>query len=303
MTNIKTALIDQCLLETQVSPMVMYCSATGMPIGTLTDDALEALFASVSPADDEQMIDELLIRTLNSARPSPAWNMFEPKTLDRIRHSNPKLLLSYLLNRLYTPLVKSDRGDQFARVTHQEIHQRIKLYSWCQKLEPVFDPLLLVLLELDSRWSLLKLAMPKNIPEILGDGESAKIAEATSILQDWLTKLIESELENTRKLEEQQRSFVRGNSLTRVAYMQEFIRQTPKSEDFRKIVAKKAKRVDDLDFLAGLEADLTRVSLERKPIATMAQPRTAAEPFTPRERFAGVQVAQTKAPLRFGGLK
>lgn len=302
-----TQLCETLVKETGVDPRNMYCSATGMVVGTLTQTACIALYSSLSfSPDDEQMCDELLIRTLNSARPSPAWNMFEPKTLDRLRQSNPTLLLAYLLNRLYAPLVKNDRGESFARVTHREIHDRINLYAWCSESHIDFeyrDKLMLVLLELDSRWNLMRMAMPFNVPAELKPATNEAFKSVTEKLQDWLTGLVEREIERNRLLAEEERSFVRGNKLTRVAFMQEFIRQTPKSEGFKVAVAKKAKRVEDLDFLNDLESSLTHIPANGKPIAAMSQPREAVKPFTPRQKFAGVAVATNVAPKRFGGLK
>ena len=305
------ALCTKLAEDTGVDPRIMYCQATGMPIGALMEDAATALAASVTLGDDEQMMDELLIRTLNSARPAPAWNMFERDTLERIRHSNPRLLLSYLLNRLYTPVVKTDQGNKYASVTHKQVHDRINQYIWSHEVvipEVQLNRLLLVLLELDARWSLLTMGMPKNIQAMLEKATIQAYDEAIETLNDWLTKLVEKEIENNKRLAEQERSFVRGNKLVKTAYMQEFIRQTPRSPERIKVIQREAKKQDGLEFLAALEDELTHIPDNGKPVATMSKPRDSKPAYTPRTLYAG-QVAGTiiaggeKKPIRFGGMK
>lgn len=296
----------ELLKSAGVDPRNMYCASTGMIIGRLTDDAQAALFASCTPGDDESMGDELLIRTLASARPSPAWNMFERDTLERIRHSNPKLLLTYLLNRLYTPLEpKGDRSIPFER-RMEMVHTKIKTHNWIQSLDigPVqLNKLLLVLLELDARWSLLTLGMPKNIPQIWASQSFESIQNVISSLNDWLTKLITKEIENNRRLEESDRSFIRGNKLVKSAYMQEFARQTPRTPERVKTIQREARKQDGLNFLDKLENELTHIPANGKPLAAMTQAREPIAPYTPRQLFKGKVVTPTKAITRFGGLK
>lgn len=293
---------DALVKDTGVDPRIMYCQSTGMPVGRLSDDTLRDLFASCTPADDDMTGDELLTRTLASARPSPAWNKFERATLDRLRHSNPTLLLSYLLNRLATPLKRHNDNQFSPTITMDVVHNRIRLYSWCARLqvtEKTLNHLLMVLLDLDVRWSLLRLSSPTNVLALIDKGDEGSVLKACEDLNEWFLKLQSAEMDAQKKQRESDRSFTNGNKLARVAFMHEWIRQKPVGERKAAEIQKEAAKQENLSWLEDLEKELMNQSMSAAGRVIPLKP--VLKPSKPAHEVARHGIVQTtKVPMRFG---
>jgi len=300
MTPFQTKLIDELEAETGVNATISYCQVTGQPIGYLTQDVIDELFVSIPETDEDDIKSEILTRTLMSCRTSPAWLLLRRDTLDKIRLSQPNKLLAYLMNRLCSPI---DNNKLHMTLEHrtQLMASRIKMWGLLQSIqinEVQLNKLLLILLELDARWNLDRLAMPRNIPHILATQSFEGVANILVFLSEWLEAKIQKEIADQKHLAESDRSFVRGNSAVKVAYLQEVIRQTPPGEARQKIIAKEHNRIRLTDMIDEIEKELTRIPANGKVSAAISQARTPVKPFNPP--VVGLKL---KAGFKFGGLK
>lgn len=289
MNNLNIA-IGNLISEDGIDPHKIYCQVTGQVIGTLSPECFAELIANI-PADIgvDDLQSELFIRTLASARPSPAWNKFRVKTFSSIRDNNPLAALSYLINRAIDPVGPHDPISA--------VHRRIKFMRRlrAQPIEAkVLDSLLMVLLELDARYSLSAQAMPVNLQQLI---QLNDWAELTKALNEWLKKLTDKEMRDNKLLFESQRSFQSGNSVTKQAFMQEFIRQQPVSPTRQIEIQKEAKKRDSHILLDAIEEALTVVPANGKPVATPKVLHTRQAPYKPAP-----VTNKLKPGFKFGGL-
>lgn len=300
MTPIQTKLIHELEVETGVNATISYCQVTGQPIGFLTQDVIDELFASIPETDEDDLKSEILTRTLMSCRTSPAWLLLRRDTLNKLRLTQPRKVLAYLMNRLCSP-IDNEKLHMTLEKRTQLMSSRIKMWGLLQasQIDDLqLNKLLLILLELDARWNLDRLAMPRNIPFILAQQTVEGVANIIVALSEWLEAKVEKEIKDNKHLAESDRSFVRGNSAVKVAYMQELIRQTPPGAERQKVIARENNRVRLVDMIDEIERELTRIPENGRPSAAMSQPRTPIKPFNPP--IVGLKL---KAGFKFGGAK
>lgn len=147
---------------------------TGAPVGKLNRDVFLAALVDEGALDDcesdddtldiESLADALLVRSLASARPSPALNRPTTQSLRRLLDSQPVVVCAYLLNRykLSNWRKLNHRDDSW----FDDMLHRIKVWEKLSKLasDPDFDQverafrtLAHWLLELDSKCNLHEL--------------------------------------------------------------------------------------------------------------------------------------------------
>lgn len=199
--------LDELLALAQESHSIrldgLYCYHTGKLIGQFNHNELrEALFEE-GDLDSESMIDALIVRIVNSMRPSPALNRPDMGTIREMVQRRPVDALAYLLNRFLHPLtLKRDYDESFSA-----LRGRIETYYWCATLDnSEIATFTHWLLALDSQFGLSRLEPPKGIehPE--------SISEAVVLIEKYAIA----------RLLEVKDSYVRGeasNSLARGAYI------------------------------------------------------------------------------------
>lgn len=292
-------LIEELAHETGVYATSIYCQVTGKLIGKLDDDAVADLFASLPEnLDDDDIKNELFTRTLSAMRPSPAWIMRRMDTATKILNRDPISILSYLLNRFYEPVERNDGKNMSLETRIWHYHNRVRMYKnisfkW-EEHKPNLEKLMLILLEVDSKFNLALQTMPKDLSpnSTLFHPSDDFIATCES----WRDALVAKREREIAASELSDRSFRNGNSPLKQAYMQEFIRQTPPSPTKEKEIQREVKRQHIGNLFDELEAEL------RKPGTSGPTHMTTVR--TPKPRFnPGVRAIQTGAGFKFGGLK
>lgn len=290
MTNLSIA-VGNLINDDSVDPHKIYCQVTGQIIGTLSDDCFAEMLETIpSDLDVDDLQSELFVRTLASARPSPAWNKYRPQTFSRQLDRDSNVALNYLLSRASDPIGKHDP----IAATHRRIKQLATLRA-AKLTTKQTDSLLLTLLELDSRFNLSTKVLPAVIQKAIDASEWEALQ---THLEGWLETLVKKEEIEFKNGFETARSFKNGNSRVKQAYMQQFIRQAPMSPTRVILVQKEAIQRAAHEWLDELERSLTKVPDNGKPSAAMSQPRVAAKPFTPK-------TTATKLPagFKFGGIR
>lgn len=141
---------------------------TGAPIGFFNESVFHTALIDEGVLDDsengevlaiEDLADALLVRSLASARPSPALNRPTTQSLKRLMESHPKIVCAYLLNRyrLVDWRKLSHRDDSW----FDDMLHRVKVWNKLSDLDDGSDPyesalraLCHWLLELDSKANL-----------------------------------------------------------------------------------------------------------------------------------------------------
>jgi len=131
LTHHKWRRLQRLCVQNGFDPQVVYCSITGRPIGRFDDEIIIESLAEMGTMDDEEVLDDLLTRTLSSMRPSPNWNMADAHSLKRRVKSAPTQTLSYLLIRLYSPHSGLKQG--FMERTREYL-RRISIHRFCTVL-------------------------------------------------------------------------------------------------------------------------------------------------------------------------
>lgn len=245
------------LNQTGINPRLMYCSVTGKAIGTLNHESWNDLLLEVRNLDDDEAADDLMIRTLMSARPSPAWSSITPEGLKAYIKSRPVELLAYLLNRLY------DRGARLQLTQDQRItkyHDRITTYFHAKRFVSEgmdCDWWLSALLEVDAKLDLRKIELPAN-ELVLTHSASHNInaAEWRTMWEAWLEKHLTRYEESVKRAAKEAKFFAQnGNRLTYAAFFTTWMERKPasKGEEKRREKAKTESFVENLldSILAG----------------------------------------------------
>lgn len=267
--------IQQLASETGIDAEGIYCQVTGRMIGYLDLEVMQDIFASMPDMDAESISDDLRIRTLTSMRPSPAWNYLRPNTLALKVKSDPIGLLSYLLIRCeepvdlksYVPDLQTQMGRLQNRITMWQVVNRMTIDS------ETLEALLLVLLELDAKFSLKNLAVPHNIRALLLGNPK----DTLTILSRWRDKLVDAEIKRQNEQSYSDRSFTRGNAAAKQAFVQELIRQTPVSERKTLDLKKVAVRQEIGDIFDELEVALRKPGTSGPTVSTKSQAAYKAE--------------------------
>ena len=87
----------------------------------------------------------------------------------------------------------------------------------------------LILLEIDSKYNLAKLDAPVTVSSIPAELTLPTLETLTVAVTQWRDKLNKAREDAIKRRAESDHSFTAGNSTTKQAYMQEFLRQTPHS--------------------------------------------------------------------------
>ena len=240
------SICSELAAESAVNPFNLYCQITGRVIGQLDWAEIDMVIHSCGTLDPDDIKSELLTRTLASMRPSPAWNFMRLDTLERMRQVDPYQVLAYLLNRLYDP-VKYDRLKQPFDSKSGILIQRIKLWQHLQLItsdellnEASVDRLLLVLLELDSKFNFNALPIDKSICEIYEVTSPETLIDFCESLEAWRDKLVEAKIKQDQA-SRVEANWSKGNRITGEAYLKTWLRVTPPSESKKKDTAKKEK--------------------------------------------------------------
>lgn len=149
---------------------------TGMTIGMIDEDVFHIALVDEGVLDDsedgevlaiEDLADALLVRSLASARPSPALNRPTHQSLRRLLDSNPTTVCAYLLNRyrLRDWRKLNHRDDSwFDDMLHRvKVWEKIGFFAReedADRFESIIRSLTHWLLELDSKCNLHSLNAP-----------------------------------------------------------------------------------------------------------------------------------------------
>lgn len=290
--NIDTiAIIDRCKAEEGFDPTAIYCQVTGRPIGFITVYELTAVIQQILPCDDDDLVSELWTRTMASMRPSPVWTMMRSDSLNKMLKHDPKALLAYLLNRLYDPLEKGMTLDTRLGVLSNHLKVWRAIDSMAFKNDDL-DQLLLVLLNIDSRYGLRNYSHPAIISAFNFNLADSDLTALILHLNEWLDALDKKALAMEKRGIQQMKA---ANSLTKESFATQFLKATPPSKTREAAIAKQKQK----DFFSNILDEL--MPDEEAPIRELANPsletvkaqaaaRSAPKPGvfipgTPRPRF------------------
>lgn len=269
----------------------IHCLATGKIIAEVSDDEFGVILAATAhiPAAQKQAHMDRL--TLLSMRPSLAWMSVTPESLNAMREAAPRELLAYLLNRLYAHVETDKKTGKPLNSESMLAARRMRIQLW-ETIEAThfdseeLDQLLLVLLELDSRFGLAKLVKPTTVTSMWSADNFVNLKALIGQLILWKDTLVVAQVRADKQAAYAREFWSEGNRLTRSAFAQQFVKVKPhtplvsKSANAVERRAKAARIQEDVDFLDQLEAELTT--------------RSAAGPI----KFA--EVAAPKKITRFG---
>lgn len=237
MSSIRTddAIINKMIEETHINPTLIYCQFTGAIIGKLSSLEIQLLFDSFDEnISDDEIIDELYVRTLASMRPSPAWNKLSRESIERLRQINPSRVCAYLLGRYYQSRDKAYTNH--VRTLDEILRDGFNRIIVSEKLEQAdtnseaFKQFLSFLLLIDSHFNITaidSLDLPSNPLDIDFSNLESLAGKITNNYQ-WLVER-KAKLERQAKLHESELSSI-GNKLVRVAAHKSFMEIKPKSD-------------------------------------------------------------------------
>jgi hypothetical protein len=253
-----TDLIDFCNrmeIDRGVNPQVIYAIQTGEPIGLIALDELVGAIQLIQAEDEEELMDDLEIRTLAAMRPSYLFNITDSKTMNKLRVMYPRKLLSYLVNRLYEPrdpcgnlkLTFEDRIRFYrARV------QQWRLVEFIDISDEHLNQILLVLLRIDGLFNLHSLTPPKFM---FADCHSNPAGADNFIKQlwTWHDSLYTKKMADERQAKASNEFWGnRGSTLTRDAAINATLEAKPRSEATQTRLQKQAKSNELMVMLKGI---------------------------------------------------
>lgn len=225
---------------------------TGAPIGRIDDEVFHTALIDEGVLDDsedgstlsiEDLADALLVRSLASARPSPALNRPTTQSLKRLLESQPRVVIAYLLNRYHlTHWRKLNHRDDswFDDILHRvKVWEKLGELADCDEpdlTEGAFRDLAHWLLELDSKLNLHELTPPATLFPAL---------EAATTLADLRALIGEFELAIVPVLVEADRQFSIGNRLASSAYFKSWFDNPALAERKVEIANKTSQRLYD----------------------------------------------------------
>lgn len=167
---------------------------TGSPIGKIHQYEFHLALRDEGVLDDsedgsilsiEDLADALLVRSLASARPSPALNRPTTQSLKRLLESEPRIVVAYLLNRYHL--------SDWRKLNHRtdswfnDILHRVKVWEHLtglmireepDEIDRLFRELAHWLLELDSKCNLHTLTPPSGLFDAFHAASDANSFEA-----------------------------------------------------------------------------------------------------------------------------
>lgn len=255
-----------------INPLTIYCQFTGKPVGRLYQEEVESLFG-LNP-DVETIADDLMVRTLASMRPSIMWNYMRSESLDLLMQERPRETLAYLLNRLFQP---SDYGKLPLAARLDDLHTRIRLYSFILDMDVKDQKRLMeMLIEVDAKMNLTMQTIDLRATDFM-----LFFKDSMEAIERWHEFCMKRYARNQR-LEEDQRRWMKGNTLARPAFFRTFMEAKPESKTAQ---GKRVKTAEQLENEALFRAVMAEAESSDKP-------ELALEPAAPLAPKAGV----TKLP-------
>lgn len=282
-------LIHNTIVQTGVNPSLVYCSVTGRPIGKLDDEIFDSFLSEFEGMDLEVACDELMIRTVCAARPSPLWNSITPERLVTLSETRPAETIAYLLNRLY------ERDDRFKISQDERVIQylnRIKTYEQIDLLIREGHDLgwwLSILLEVEAKLNLRK--VPAVGPEMTLFDERfvlpKNIESFRELWENWFDERMKAYAIRAKQIQTEIRSRRNGGSnMTFLAFINDGLMNPHQKSRAERIRAKEAKskpqksklRTEKQNFLASLLESIINGNLE--PVSTVDLPTPTPEKTT-----------------------
>lgn len=119
----------------RIDPRWTYCLFTGAPVAEI-ESATFSLMLDLLTGTLEERVESLMLRCLNSSRPSPIWTMVRESDLVMLQERSPCELLAYLRNGA-TGLRKDKSG--FHALMQQRIESFIEICGYDEaELESAF---------------------------------------------------------------------------------------------------------------------------------------------------------------------
>lgn len=204
-----------------INPMTVYCQFTGKPVGRLYQEEVEALLGLSN--DVESLADDLMVRTLASMRPSIMWNYMRSESLDQLMQDRPRETLAYLLNRLFQ---QSDYGKLPLAARLDDLHTRIRLYDFIvgEMEMDTLQRLMQMLIEVDAKMNLTMQTIDLRATDFM-----LFFDKAMESIEAW-HKFCMKRYERNQRLEEDQRRWMKGNTLARPAFFRSFMEAKPESK-------------------------------------------------------------------------
>lgn len=280
--------IRACTTELNVDPTRIYCSITGRPIGRLDPSVFADVMEEIPvAADKDEIIEDLMIRTLSSMRPSPAWNYVDRSSLREYVKTRPIETLCYLLNRLYEPADRL-KIDFSRRMTYH--HERIKLYQLVSHVSQYdLGEWMYLLIEIDALYNLTTLSIPGNsiqvtLAALAGERDDEAFESFMNEWRAWHLRLYET-YEKKQKAAIQQTEWLKGNPAAGTARFSMFMESKPKSEAQKK---KETKHKADNEMMALLRGIMSAAE-SGETIESTPTPKSVG--FIPAGGLRGLKIA------------
>lgn len=281
MTHTFSEVSEQIKFAYGFDPQYHYCAATGKPIGFAFIDELTEVIDSI-PGDIESVADDLAMRIIASMRPSVKWNRIQPDDLNLWGQKHPIETMAYLLNRFFEP-AKGQPLHWFKTSL-----DRIKLFQWLLA-QPItgakIDSIRLMLLELESKQSLVIARSPIDCQVMLGDSDPILVLYK-AIQQYYLAR-------TTELAESESNGFaIHVNLAARRAFFSNLLDAGLTEAATEAKAAKAAKQQDKNVLSTILESIMTPDKYAAKP----SSQRVSESSFEQSQ----VSLANTQMPKRFG---
>lgn len=259
--------IDFMKTNMGINPMSVYCQFTGKPCGRLYQEEIESLFDLNS--DIETIADDLMIRTLASMRPSIMWNYMRSESLDDLMVKRPIETLAYLLNRLFQP---SDYGKLPLAARLDDLHTRIRLFDFLFNEVSAADQthLMQMLIEVDAKMNLTQ----QTIDLRAADFMLFPVASMEAFVL-WHTFCMKR-YERSQRLEEDQRRWMKGNTLARPAFFRTFMEAKPETKTAQGKRVKTAEQLANEALFRAVMAEAEGDSESPAPTPTPVAPAPSA---------------------------
>ena len=255
-----------------VDPTAIYCQTTGQKIGSISSQTF-AQILSMLPfgLSEEEILDELFVRTICSMRPSPHFNFIRKDTYRQFAAKFPQQFCAFLLGRFYRP--KHASYNHLKRTSDEAVNQnalQIKIFNSLQSINfnsPSGSRFLHWLITLDNLFDLSLIKSINDFPNDFKNFSATFLSQYCDALENCCDKLAKQKnhLEHQAKLHNSWMN-AGGHKAMSGARIDSFYRQAPLTP--AKIQA--LQKVETEQFMRKILSDILRgiheTTQEEKPV-------------------------------------
>lgn len=301
---------SRVMADHEIDILSVYCLNTGKQIGVFHDSEIEEAIKDESNEDFESLCDAMLIRTIASMRPSPAWNKPDVGTIRQVVDRRPVDAFAYLLNRLEgSKDLLTKRNDNAISALIARIRNWHKINNLANLNQfDLIESYIHWLLELDSKMNLHDLRAPEFEKDSKGEwkvcqsgiilSDAIQFPEALKAFESWVFDQLK--IYSKRQSEAQaQMAWTRGNKMTGPAFVKSSMSHP---EIANRKDAALLKRYGSVELGKQIESEKSLIALRKKRKDAEVDDLLAQVD----QILAGnsqIKLPVRKAPLKAGGLK